>query len=122
MTAGNDLVTQAHTTHSKTVFAYVWISLLVLTAVEVFLAYNQFFTPGHMLSILMALSVVKSALIIGWFMHLKYEYGPMRFVLMASLTACLVLMVVFYADAFRIHPQSEGGLTYGTPAAVDTPK
>ena len=86
-------------TPSKAVFAWVWVSLLVLTAVEVFLAYNQFFTPGHMLGVLMALSIVKSALIIGYFMHLKFEYGPMKIVLMASLVGCLILMGVFFFDA-----------------------
>ena len=100
--AAGDQVSQAHSHQSKAVFAYVWVSLLVLTAAEVFLAYNQFFSPGKMLAVLLTLSVIKSALIIGWFMHLKYEYGPMRFVLMASLCVCLVLMVIFYPDAHRV--------------------
>ena len=109
MSAGEQ-ASQAHEPHSKAVFAYVWISLLVLTGVEVALAYNQLFTPGKMLAVLMALSVVKSGLIIGWFMHLKYEYGPMRIVLMSALLACLLLMIVFFPDAWRI-------LDLGTPAA-----
>src|SRR5262249_31442343 len=96
----SDAVVHDHA--SKVTFIWVWISLLVLTAVEIFLAYNQLFTPPHMLGVLMALSVVKSALIIGWFMHLKYEYAPMKIVLMASLISCLILMCVFFADAFRI--------------------
>ncbi len=97
-----DQVSQAHAHQSKAMFAWVWIGLLVLSGVEVVLAYNQVFTPGKMLGVLMALSVVKSALIIGYFMHLKFEYGPMRFVLMASLVACLVLMCVFFPDAYRV--------------------
>ena len=96
-----DQVSEAHAHQSKAMFAWVWFSLLVLTAVEVFLAYNQVFTPGKMLGVLMALSIIKSALIIGYFMHLKFEYGPMKFVLMASLVACLVLMCVFFPDAIR---------------------
>ena len=97
-----DQVSEAHAHQSKAMFAWVWFSLLVLTAVEVFLAYNQVFTPGKMLGVLMALSIVKSALIIGYFMHLKFEYGPMKFVLMASLVACLVLMCIFFPDAYRV--------------------
>ena|SRR5258706_16214686 len=84
---------------SKATFLWVWVSLLVLTAAEVFLAYNQFFTPAHMLGVLMALSIVKSALIIGYFMHLKYEYAPMKIVLMAALVSCLIMMCVFFFDA-----------------------
>jgi cytochrome c oxidase subunit IV len=93
---------EAHHTPSHATFAWVWVALLVLTAVEVFLAYNQIFTPGKMLGVLMALSIVKSGLIIGYFMHLKYEYGPMKVVLMSSLVACLALMCVFFPDAIRI--------------------
>ncbi len=97
-----DRVSEAHAHQSKAMFAWVWVSLLVLSGIEVVLAYNQIFTPGKMLAVLMVLSIIKSALIIGYFMHLKFEYGPMRFVLMASLCGCLVLMCVFFPDALRV--------------------
>ena len=42
-------------------------ALLVLTAIEVVLAYRQVFKPLRMLEILLVLSVIKSALIIGYF-------------------------------------------------------
>ena len=83
-------------------YFWVWGALLVLTAAEVALAYNQVFQPVRMLEALMILSVIKSALIIGWFMHLKYEVAAMKWVMMASVTICLCLMCVFFADAFRI--------------------
>ena len=86
----------------KATYFWVWGALLVLTVVEILLAYNQVFTPGKMLAVLLALSVVKSALIIGWFMHLKGETTIMKWVLMGSLTACLCIMFVFFVDAERI--------------------
>jgi len=86
----------------KAVYFYVWGALLVLTVVEILLAYNQVFAPVRMLVVLMALSVVKSVLIIGWFMHLKGESSVMKWVLMGSLCVCLVLMFVFFVDAERI--------------------
>ncbi len=87
--------------HSKSVFYWVWAALLVMTAVEVFLAYEQL--PAiRMLSILLALSIVKAGLIIGYFMHLKYEITRMRRTLMVSLVVCLSLMSIFFPDAFRI--------------------
>ena len=88
---------------SKTPYFWVWGALLVLTGVEVILAYEQVFTPVHMLEVLMALSVVKSALIIGYFMHLKFEIATMKWILMVALVACLCLMFTFFADAFRIN-------------------
>jgi caa(3)-type oxidase subunit IV len=58
---------------SKGQYFWVWGALLVLTAIEVVLAYRQVFQPVRMLEVLLLLSVIKSALIIGYFMHLKFE-------------------------------------------------
>lgn len=83
-------------------YLWVWGALLLLTAVEVALAYKQVFQPVRMLEALMVLSVIKSALIIGYFMHLKYEIAAMKWVMMVAVCACLCLMCVFFADAARI--------------------
>ena len=100
--AAADQVSLAHQHQGKAQFYWVWVALLGLTVVEILLAYNQVFTPGKMLSVLMVLSIIKSALIIGYFMHLKFEAGRMKWILMTSLVFCLVLMCVFFADAERI--------------------
>ncbi|MGO9126940.1 MAG: cytochrome C oxidase subunit IV family protein [Terriglobales bacterium] len=91
-----------HHDEGKGQYFWVWGALLVLTAAEVALAYNQVFQPVRMLEALMILSVIKSALIIGWFMHLKYEIAAMKWVLMTAVVICLCLMCVFFADASRI--------------------
>lgn len=83
-------------------YFWVWGALLILTAVEVVLAYKQVFQPVRMLEVLMILSIVKSALIIGYFMHLKFEIAAMKWVLMTAVVACLCLMFVFFPDALRI--------------------
>ena len=92
------------TTHDegKGQYFWVWGALLILTAVEVALAYNQVFQPVRMLQALMILSVIKSALIIGYFMHLKFEIAAMKWVLMVAVVACLCLMFIFFPDAIRI--------------------
>jgi caa(3)-type oxidase subunit IV len=90
-----------HRAHSHTPFYVVWGVLLAITAVEVGLAYQRL-QPVRMLSILLALSIVKAALIISWFMHMRYEVTRMRRLMMAALCVCLVLMCVFFPDAFRI--------------------
>ena len=90
-----------HRAHSHTPFYIVWGVLLAITAIEVVLAYERL-QPARMLSILLALSIVKAALIISWFMHMKYELTRMRRLMMISLCVCLGLMCVFFADAFRI--------------------
>jgi caa(3)-type oxidase subunit IV len=88
---------------SKGQYFWVWGALLVLTAVEVVLGYKQIFEPVHMLEVLLVLSIIKSALIIGYFMHLKYETGLMRWMLVISVTACFIMMYFFFfPDAGRI--------------------
>jgi cytochrome c oxidase subunit IV len=98
-TTGSAVVAHHEPKHAQ--FFYVWGALLFMTAVEVFLAYQNL-QPLRMLTILLGLSIVKAALIISYFMHLKFEAPRMKWLLMASLVACLCLMSTFFADAFRI--------------------
>src|SRR5947208_16771051 len=81
---------------SKGQYFWVWVALLVLTAIEVVLGYKQVFTPVRMLEVLLLLSVIKSALIIGYFMHMKFETALMRWVITLSVIACFVIMYFFF--------------------------
>jgi cytochrome c oxidase subunit 4 len=87
--------------HSKGQFLWVWAALLIMTGIEVYLAYQNM-ELIRMLSILMGLSLIKAALIIAYFMHMKFEVSPMKWVTMSSLVFCLAMMLVFLPDAFRI--------------------
>ena len=44
----------------------------------------------------------KAALIIAYFMHMKFEVSRMKWVTMSSLVVCLSLMLIFLPDAFRL--------------------
>jgi cytochrome c oxidase subunit IV len=94
-------VAEQHRHHGMTQFFVVWGALLAMTAVEVYLTYQNL-EPVRMLTILMGLSLVKAALIIGYFMHMKYEVSRMKWLTMCSLVACLALMMIFFPDALRI--------------------
>ncbi len=94
-------VAEQHRHHSKTQFFVVWGALLVVTGIEVYLAYQNL-EPIRMLSILMGLSIFKAALIIAYFMHMKFEMSRMRWLTMSSLVLCLCLMMMFLPDAFRL--------------------
>ena len=89
---------------SKGQYFWVWGALLILTAIEVWLGYNNgIMAAVHMLELLLILSVIKSALIIGYFMHLKFERALMRWLLVISVTACFIIMYFFFfPDADRI--------------------
>ncbi len=95
-------VAEEHRHHKKGQFFWVWGALLVMTAIEVYLTYQNL-QPIKMLTILMGLSLVKAALIIGFFMHLRYEVSRMKWLTMCSVVACLILMTIFFfPDARRI--------------------
>jgi cytochrome c oxidase subunit 4 len=82
-------------------FSYVWIALLVMTGIEVFLAYEQLPTL-IMLTALLGLSIIKAALIIAYFMHLKFEKLSLFLTLFPMLVLCIILMMlIFMPDSLR---------------------
>ncbi len=92
---------RAHVEGSKKVFIFVWSCLVVLTGVEVFLAY-QHLAIKVMLAVLMSLSIVKASLIISYFMHLRYERRSLVFILMPALVFVVGMLFVFFPDSIRL--------------------
>jgi len=80
----------------------VWGGLLALTAIEVFLAYIQIPTT-LMLIILMGASIIKAALIVFYFMHLKFERMSLILTIVPTLVVLLCLFAVLFPDSFRLH-------------------
>lgn len=94
-------VEEQHRHHARGQFFWVWGALLLMTGIEVYLAYQNM-EPVRMLSMLMGLSILKAGLIIAYFMHMKFELSRMRWMTMSSLVICLCLMLIFLPDAFRL--------------------
>jgi len=91
---------EAHFAGSNKLFISIWGWLVGLTLVEIFLAYKPM--PLHfMLTILMGLSIIKAALIVAYFMHLKFERLSLILTLVPMLVACICLLFVFFPDSFR---------------------
>ena len=83
-------------------FAKVWIALLLMTGIEVFLAYEQVPTM-IMLTALLGLSIIKASLIIAYFMHLKFEKLSLFLTLFPMLILCIILMLLmFLPDSNRL--------------------
>lgn len=92
-----------HAEGSNRLFTMVWVWLLVMTGIEVFLAYKQL-PLKFMLTILMGLSIIKAALIVAYFMHLRFERLSLVLTLVPMLVICICLMLlVFFPDGFRAH-------------------
>jgi len=91
-----------HEVGSAKLFLQVWAWLLGLTAIEVLLAYLRLH-PSLMLTILVGLSLIKYALIISYFMHLRFERLGLFFLIIPALVFCIcVMLVVFFPDARRL--------------------
>ena len=90
--ADHDKTSEPHGAGMRTMYI-VWAWLLALTALEVFLAYLQVPLLVMLLS-LIGLSMVKAALIVAYFMHMKFE-GWICKVLIAPTIP--LMCVVFFA-------------------------
>ena len=91
---------EVHFAGSNKLFSMVWIILVALTLVEIFLAYVTM--PIHiMLTILIGLSVIKAALIVAYFMHLKFERLSLILSIVPMLVICICLLMIFFPDSFR---------------------
>lgn len=94
-------VEELHVGGTTLTFFKVWCVLLAITGFEVLLAYEQVPTM-IMLTVLLGLSIIKAALIIAYFMHLKFERLSLFLTLFPMLIFCIVLMLIFLGDAVRI--------------------
>ena len=113
---------EEHFAGSNKLFISIWVWLVALTLVEIFLAYKPM--PIHlMLIVLLGLSIVKAALIVAYFMHLKFERLSLILTIVPMLLVCIMLLFVFFPDSFR-----SAGLRYRfketppvAPAPVEEP-
>ena len=91
---------EEHFAGTNKLFISIWGWLVVLTLIEIFLAYKTM--PIHiMLTILLGLSIIKAALIVAYFMHLKFERLSLILTIVPALVICICLMFVMFPDSFR---------------------
>ena len=113
---------EEHFAGSNKLFISIWVWLVGLTLVEIFLAYKPM--PIHlMLLVPLGLSIIKAALIVAYFMHLKFERLSLILTIIPMLLVCIILLSVFFPDSFR-----SAGLRYKfkenppvAPAPVEEP-
>ena len=95
-----DAHAEEHFAGSNKLFISIWGWLVALTLVEIFLAYRPM-SVAIMLTILLGLSIIKAALIVAYFMHLKFERLSLILTLVPMLVVCILLLFVFFPDSFR---------------------
>ena len=82
-------------------YLFVWFGLVILTGVTVSMAGMDlgFLT----IAIVLAIAVIKSGLVLGYFMHLRYERGRLFKLMIPIVLAALTLFIglTFTDIAFR---------------------
>ena len=92
--------TEEHFAGTNKLFISIWVVLVALTLIEILLAYVEL-PITLMLTVLLGLSIVKAALIMAYFMHLKFERLSLILTLVPMLVICILLLFVFFPDSFR---------------------
>jgi cytochrome c oxidase subunit IV len=72
---------EEHFAGSNKLFISIWVWLVVLT--------------------LLGLSIIKAALIVAYFMHLKFERLSLILTIVPMLVVCIILLFAFFPDSFR---------------------
>ena len=108
---------EIHFAGSNRLFYSVWLWLLGLTAVEVLFGYINL-PVVYMLIILMGASIIKAALIVAYFMHLRFERLNLILTIVPALVICICLLLIFFPDSFRARNLRYQG---PPPKAVEKP-
>lgn len=109
-----------HFEGQTSLFRNVLLGLLGLTIVEVFLAYIKIHDLRIFLTILMGLSLVKAALIVAYFMHLRFERLSLVLTLVPTLVVCICLLFIVFPDSLRTRVQRATHISAeAEPAAVN---
>ena len=96
----------AHAAAGSRLYLWVWGWLLALTGVEAYLAYIQL-PVNLMIVLLLGLSVIKAALIVAYFMHLRFERLSLFLTLVPALVFCIcMILIFFFPESLRLHEMS----------------
>lgn len=86
---------------------YVWIAIIlaIVTAIEVVIYYLEA-VEAILVPALVALSAIKFVVVVGYFMHLKFDSRTLTFVfgsaLVVSLAVYLAVWVMMYSDSASV--------------------
>lgn len=93
-----------HHAAGNRLFIGVWGWLLILTGIEIFLAYEHL-PLRLMLILLMGLSIAKAGMIMAYFMHLRFERMNLILTLIPALVVLIALFAIVFPDSIRLFQQ-----------------
>src|SRR5215831_4392205 len=107
--AAHEMTAPAHGGGHATVRTYVnvAVALAIITAVEVTTLYIPGIPNWFLVTSLLIMSAVKFFLVVGFFMHLKYDSNIMRALFVGPLTIAIAIILALMAlfSAFILLPR-----------------
>lgn len=96
-------MTTAATPHgpTKALYVGVWLSLILIVAIETVLTYAHL-SGGRLLASLLVLALIEAGIALRYFMHLKYEPPALAWTLIPAIVFALLMMNQIWADAYRL--------------------
>jgi len=92
-----------------TVGTYVRVAIVlgVITAIEVATLYIPGIPSGMLVFALLVMSAIKFALVVGFFMHLRYDHNIMRSLFIGPLiiAICIIIALMALFSAFILLPR-----------------
>lgn len=100
---------QGHSGGHATVKTYIIVAILLglITAIEVATLYIPGVPNGLLVSSLLIMSAIKFVLVVGFFMHLKYDHNIMRSFFIGPLILAILIILALMAlfSAYLLLPR-----------------
>ena len=100
---------QAHGGGHATVKTYIFVAIVLglITAIEVATLYIPNIPNGFLVGSLLIMSAIKFVLVVGFFMHLKYDHNIMRSFFIGPLILAILIILALMAlfSAFILLPR-----------------
>jgi cytochrome c oxidase subunit 4 len=100
---------QGHGGGHATVKTYIFVAIVLglITAIEVATLYIPNIPNGFLVGSLLIMSAIKFVLVVGFFMHLKYDHNIMRSFFIGPLILAILIILALMAlfSAFILLPR-----------------
>lgn len=103
VTANDHAHDNGHAHPSLNAYVRIAIVLAIITAIEVAIYYIPAF-ESILVPTLVALSAIKFVMVVGYFMHLKFDDKLLTFMFSAALIASLVVFIGLWAVMYYDNP------------------
>jgi cytochrome c oxidase subunit 4 len=109
----------AHEHPSDAKYAFVALILAIITAAEVSTIYIEDPSTTFLVVTLIPMMIAKFAIVVGWFMHLRYDHPLFRRVFLAGLLLAVSVFLIALTSLHLFSSSSGGSSEAGQAEVVE---